>query len=186
MNKLVASAAVFVGSVSSPVFAQTADPAGLSGFRVEGIATYEGNDGKAIGYGIGAGYDAQLGSVVVGVEAEAVRPGDKECEVAVAGTICARTDRDLYVGGRVGAAVAANTLIYAKLGYTNVGIEARFDSPTPGASYKLKYKLDGVRVGAGVQVGLTSNLYIKGEYRYSNYEDDADKHTGAVALGFQF
>ena len=42
--------------------------------------------------------------------------------------------------------------------------------------------LDGFRVGAGTEIGLGGNFYIKGEYRYSNYSQanntpiDLDRH----------
>ena len=45
---------------------------------------------------------------------------------------------------------------------------------------------DGLRVGAGVQMGLGSNLYAKGEYRYTNYESDFSRHQVLFGLGFEF
>ena len=185
MNKSIVTAFVVGASFSAPAFAQDSAPADLGGFRLEGLATYEGDDGKAIGYGVGVGYDVQAGGAVLGIEAEAIKPGDEECATDALGKLCLRTDRDLYVGGRVGAAVAPNILVYAKAGYTHVRLQGDFD-PVTGASSSFKNDLDGVRVGGGIQLGLGRNLYVKGEYRYSNYEQGFDKHTGAVGVGFKF
>lgn len=184
MKKFIVAAMVAGASMSAPAFAQDT-LTDLGGFRLEGLATYEGNDGKAIGYGVGIGYDAQVGGVVLGIEAEAIRPGDKECETGVNGSICLQTDRDLYLGARIGVPVGSKALVYAKAGYTNVAIEGEIDLATE-PPIGLDYKLDGVRVGGGLQAGLGKNLYVKGEYRYSNYDQGLDKHTGVVGLGFKF
>jgi outer membrane immunogenic protein len=185
MKKMIISAALIVAGFSAPAFAQDAAPADLGGFRLEGLATYEGNDGENIGYGVGIGYDARAGGVLLGVEAEAVRPGDKECETSPILSACARTERDLYIGGRIGVPLGSNALAYVKAGYTNVAIESVIDLATE-PPYNLNYKLDGARIGGGVQLGLGGNLYVKAEYRYSDYENGFNKHTGVAGVGFRF
>lgn len=46
--------------------------------------------------------------------------------------------------------------------------------------------LDGFRVGAGYQLGISDKIYGKVEYRYSNYEADFSRHQGMVGLGVKF
>jgi outer membrane immunogenic protein len=84
-------------------------------------------------------------------------------------------------------AIAPNTLLYGKAGYTNIRIGAFLDGGTGGGNNLLfSEELDGVRVGAGVEQKLGRNAFIKGEYRYSNYEAGQRKHDGVVGIGFRF
>lgn len=185
-------AALFAATAASPAFAQTADTP-LGGFRVEGLIGYESQDveddnADGLTYGVGVGYDLQRGRTVFGVEAEATESEVDECVANFPGagdSLCADAGRDLYVGGRVGAVIGANSLVYAKAGYTNARYELEYD-PAVGTTTTASDDLDGVRVGAGVQFGLGPNLYAKAEYRYSNYEQGFDKHQGLVGVGFKF
>ena len=108
--------------------------------------------------------------------------------------------RDLYAGVRAGFKVGPNSLLYAKGGYTN----ARYNVLTTDntTDTQTDVKVDGWRVGAGAQVGLGNNLYVKGEYRYSNYaggevesptgvesdnfDIDLDRHQFVVGVGARF
>ena len=185
-------AALFAATAASPAFAQTVD-APLGGFRLEGLVGYESTDIEDEGadglvYGVGVGFDVQSGRTVFGIEAEAMESEIDECVTGVpaAGdSICANAGRDLYIGGRAGVVVGANSLVYAKAGYTNARFELEYD-PAVGTTVTAKEDLDGVRVGGGVQFGLGPNLYAKAEYRYSNYEQGFDKHQGLVGVGFKF
>ena len=182
-------AALFAGSVATPAFAQD-DAAPLSGFRVEGIVGYETADAEdenadGIVYGLGLGYDVQTGGAIVGIEAEGALSGIDKCIVDAGDSLCVNAGRDLYVGGRVGAAIGASSIAYVKAGYTNANVEVVFD-PAVGNTVTADDDLDGVRVGGGVQFGLGGSLYAKAEYRYSNYEQGFDKHQGVVGLGLRF
>jgi outer membrane immunogenic protein len=186
-------AALSATALASPALAQEAAP--FTGFRVEGLAGYDnlkGNGGgrDGIAYGGAAGYDFQLGSAVAGVEGEYLDSDTKGCETAfltTADTICANAGRDLYVGGRLGFSLAPNTLLYAKGGYTNAKVRVNYTDPaTPANSFSVSDELDGVRVGAGVEQKLGTNLYAKAEYRYSNYEAGIERHQVLGGLGFRF
>jgi outer membrane immunogenic protein len=187
-------AALFAAAAAAPAAAQTtATGTGLGGLRLEGLVGYETTDIEDEGadgatYGVGIGYDVQSGNAVFGVEAEAMESEINQCVAGFPGTgdtLCAKGGRDLYVGARAGAAVGANSLVYAKAGYTNTRLELEFD-PAVGSTTTADDNLDGVRVGGGVQFGLSQNLYAKAEYRYSNYEQGYDKHQGLVGVGFKF
>jgi outer membrane immunogenic protein len=184
-------AALLAGGLATPAFAQDT---GNTGLRVEGLIGYdrvqvEGDEIDDLAYGIGVGFDSQAGGAVVGIEAEALQSEVKDCVrgVEIVGDeLCANAGRDLYVGGRVGAALGANSLIYAKAGYTNARFNLDYRTTTTGTFVGTHEDLDGARVGAGIQFGLGPNLYAKAEYRYSNYEQGFEKHQGVAGIGFKF
>src|SRR4051794_9318981 len=113
-------AAILAAGVATPALAQTGS---FTGPRVEGIVGWDRagqndaghNDG--IAYGVGVGYDFQVGGAVVGVEGEASDATTDRCArnvAAVGDALCFKAKRDLYVGGRIGGVIGANTLLYAK------------------------------------------------------------------------
>lgn len=221
MLKYVASA-LLTGTIlvsATPALAQ--DRAPFTGPRVEALVGYdvlrsgEADDGVAttdnagdesiegLAYGVGVGFDFDLGGVVLGVEGEyAESEGQQEFDETIDGTAFLgriETGRDLYVGGRIGFAVTPRTLVYAKAGYTNTSIESAFTSSSDSVDFDTT--VDGYRVGAGIEQMLGTNLYLKAEYRYSNYnglsfdddlfgdEDvdiDLDRHQVLAGLGFRF
>jgi hypothetical protein len=82
-------------------------------------------------------------------------------------------------------------------GYTNTSIESAF---TDGDS-DFDTSVDGYRLGAGIEQMIGTNVYAKGEYRYSNYkglkldddlfgdEDfdiDLDRHQVMFGVGLRF
>lgn len=169
-------AAAFAAGLAAPAMAQ--DNAAFTGFRVEALVGYDNVDVPGLKnpdgvlYGIGAGYDAQLGGVVVGVEADVT---DSTTKVKLVGPDI-ESDRDLYVGGRIGTLVGSG-LLYAKVGYTN----ARFEVNGAGGSNN-----DGVRAGIGYEYLLSGKSFLKLEYRYSNYEGGVERNQAVAGFGFRF
>ena len=193
MRKYLLSA-LLAGAFVAPAYAQEAAP--FSGPRVEGIVGYdnvdvEGEGSDGVTYGAQVGYDFQSGGAVFGVEGEVSDSTVDECVsgVDVAGDeLCAQAGRDLYVGGRVGAALGRNVLAYGKAGYTNARVNLDYDDGTAGTTLDFEEgeNLDGVRVGAGLEFALGPNSYAKTEYRYSNYEQGFDRHQVVAGFGFRF
>ena len=191
---LLAGLMAGVAAVASPAAAQEASP--FSGPRVEGIVGYDTTDvedenSSGIAYGVGLGYDFQTGGLVVGVEGEASDSTLDECVAnvdLVGDELCVDAGRDLYVGGRVGAAVSRNVLVYGKAGYTNARIALDYEDGTAGTALDFEdgENLDGVRVGGGLEFALGPNAYAKTEYRYSNYEQGFDRHQVVAGFGFRF
>jgi len=191
--KKILIAALFGVTAATPALAQ--DGAPFTGPRVEGLVGYDNLKGNGasrdgLAYGAGVGYDFQLGGMVAGVEGEWMDSNTDGCRngfVTATDRICATAKRDLYVGGRIGAAVTPSTLLYAKAGYTNARVGVNYtDSATPTANFSTRDNLDGVRVGAGVEQKLGTNLYAKAEYRYSNYEQGVSRHQVVGGIGFRF
>jgi outer membrane immunogenic protein len=186
-------AILLAGSVATPAFAQ--DVAPFSGVRIEGIVGYDTTDvedenADGVVYGVGVGYDVQAGNVVFGIDAEA---NDSSVDQCVGGTIvandqlCGTLGRDLYAGGRIGAVLGSNALLYARAGYTNARVGLAYDHPTDNTlDVTTTDNLDGVRVGAGLEYALGSNSFVKAEYRYSNYEQGFDRHQAVAGFGFRF
>lgn len=204
------TAALIAAAAASPALAQEEAP--FTGPRVEAILGYDrvnaGNDFDAgrdgLLYGAGIGYDFQLGGVVLGVEGEitgsTTRIGQRDA--VVAGDLYEnRADRDLYVGGRIGVAVAPSTLLYAKGGYTNAGLKTYYTPVAGGTTTEGRLEAEGYRIGAGVEQKFNlfgPSGYVKAEYRYSNYSSinstvsatsvdvDLDRHQAVVGVGVRF
>ena len=170
-NLYVAAAAAAL--VATPAFAQDATPPAFNGGHIEAIGGFDsihggGDSENGLAFGIAGGYDFRTGGAVIGVELEAA-----ESTVSDSGV---EAGRDLYAGVRVGGVISERGLLYAKVGYTN----ARASFGGTGVNF------DGIRAGAGLEWMVGSNFSIRGEYRYSNYEDGLSRHQGLLGLGFRF
>lgn len=220
MKKLITALASGSALIAVPALAQSTEPT-FTGPRVEAIVGYDmtkagssvdddvnqDNDQSMEGamYGVGIGYDVDLGSVVVGAEAELTDSTAKtkfsngDFEGFGFGNV--KANRDLYIGARAGAKVNPNTLLYVKGGYTN----AKFDVLSNDGTTELKQDIDtdGWRLGLGAEYAMTRNTFAKIEYRYSNYKKseidfdetipdserlkiDTDRHQVVAAVGWRF
>jgi outer membrane immunogenic protein len=156
-------------------------------------------------YGGAVGYDVDLGSMVIGGEAELTDStadsefGNPNSDFGL-GSVDA--GRDIYVGVRAGFKATPSTLLYAKGGYTNA--RYNFIGSDGTTNYEENLDTDGWRVGAGVEQKLGSNAFAKIEYRYSNYsrgeidfeaegiadsdrfDIDTDRHQVMAGVGWRF
>lgn len=201
---------------ATPALAQSTNPT-FTGPRVEGTIGWDHlvagssedndngrNDQKTDGflYGGGIGYDVAVGGAVIGAEAEidgsTAKSSRDYTENFGYGRV--KAGRDIYVGARAGILAGPKTLVYVKGGYTNAKLNVLAgDTDT---STDNSFKLDGWRVGAGVERAMSSNTYAKLEYRYSNYEKgkidyadgatssrfdvDTDRHQVVASYGIRF
>nr|WP_230293832.1 outer membrane beta-barrel protein [Croceicoccus sp. Ery5] len=222
MKKLISMAAAGTAAaiVAMPAAAQSGDY-DFSGPRVEAIIGYDisraGSDSDndlndmddesidGLLYGVGLGYDVDMGGVVLGLEGE-YTDSTAKTEYSDGGDFegfgLGRVDtgRDLYIGARVGAKVAPDVLAYVKGGYTN----ARYNVLARDGETELKDNIDtdGYRLGAGVEYAMSENTFAKFEYRYSNYGEaefdygndiesdrfdiDTDRHQIVGSVGMRF
>src|SRR5687768_1322531 len=127
MRRLAAVTIIALAGLSSvPAAAQDERP-DWQGFHVEGLAGYDtsqiaSNDEGGLVYGVGAGYDFQAGSLVLGIQAEGTDSTNSGCaaDIIVANDqICVTAKRELSVGLRAGFLIGRNVLLYASAGYTN-------------------------------------------------------------------
>jgi outer membrane immunogenic protein len=180
---LIAALALSTAAIAAPAMAQDADTT-FNGAHAEILGGWdrvqgEGSHDDGVLYGVGAGYDVRRGNAVFGIEGEASDSTQKENF----GGQTEHASRDLYVGGRIGAVVGGNNLLYAKAGYTN----ARYAVSGTATGVDLAHgNLDGVRVGAGVEHQLSNHTFLKAEYRYSNYEQGVSRNQVVAGFGVRF
>jgi outer membrane immunogenic protein len=221
MTKGIALLLAAGSAVALAVPASAQEDRGFSGPWIAGVGGYDRNqagssqdDGvnvdqdqnaEGVVYGVAAGYDADLGTMVIGAEAEltdSTADSDYSDPYTNFGLGTVDTGRDIYVGARVGYKVTPSTLLYAKGGYTN----ARFNyAGTDGTTnYERNLDTDGWRVGGGVEQKIGSNAFARVEYRYSNYSEgeidfeatgvadsdrfdiDTDRHQVMAGVGWRF
>lgn len=211
-------ASVSAVAVATPTFAQS--DSNFDGVHVEALVGYDAmrpgsttdidnNDAvdqtiDDISYGVGAGIDFDLGSVIVGGEAQYVRSeaGTEYDTTGFTGFGVSNVDvgRDLYFGARVGMPIGENTLLYAKGGYTNTTLNVTSTDNTTDTGTDVD--LDGWRVGAGLEQAISPGLFAKVDYSYSNYEEgefeapsglesdrfgvDLDRHQVMLGVGARF
>ena len=203
MRKYLLSAALLASAAATPAFAQEAAP--FTGPHIEGLVGYDDvSEGYGdLMYGISGGYDFQLGGVIAGIEgefADSEVKGTANDLITTGDSFRLNTDRDLYIGARVGFTVTPSTLLYAKGGYTNAKFEGRFNDGA-GTIYNNGVTADGYRIGAGIEQKFNlfgPSGFVKAEYRYSNYknldigqndfdlETDIDRHQAVVGVGVRF
>lgn len=159
MKKII-FASVAALALSTPAMA--ADFAGPYVGATVGLLDDDFAGTEVFTYGVNAGYDFDLGSTVAGVAVEYQDSSEDG------------VGRDLSAVGRYGFKAGENALVYGLLGYSNFAIDG------------TGVELDGVRAGAGVELGFGTGLLGKFEYRYSNYELGAELHQFVVGVGFRF
>lgn len=211
-----------------PAAAQDAD---FNGFKVEGLVGYDsvgvsldegefdgdyGESEDGVVYGVGFGYDINLGGPVVGIEAEYTDSStgydisltnENVLGYDVTGSASLDATQDLYIGFRSGALVLPRTLMYFKVGYTKASAELKAAGTVDGQpeSIVVDADFDGFRLGAGIETMFGKNFYGKLEYRYSEYSGgeleaegeeldvdeafdyiDLNRHQVIAALGVRF
>lgn len=147
-----------------------------------------GESKSGVAYGVSAGYDMPLSNgLFVGIQGTVADSSTKTCERDIAelgDRLCARTGRDLSAVVRLGTTAGDNTKLYVLGGYTNARLRLTYEAA--GIDEDEGANGDGFRLGAGAQFDLSNNLFVKAEYRYSNYESDFSRHNAIVALGAKF
>ena len=213
---LLAAGSAFAFTV--PAAAQ--DGPDFTGPRVEALVGYDSlrpgstvdidnNDDidqsiDGVNYGFGVGYDIDMGSAVIGAEGEYMRSEAKTdfdtTGFSTYGISNIDAGRDLYLGARAGLKVTPRTLAYVKAGYTNAKMDVLATDNTTDVETNLN--LDGWRAGAGIEHKIGDTVYVKGEYRYSQYQEgeveapsglesdrfdvDIDRHQVVFGVGARF
>jgi outer membrane immunogenic protein len=155
-------------------------------------------------YGVGIGYDFAAGGALIGIEGEYVgSSAETDYDTAAFETFGVgnvEAGDDLYVGLRAGILASPRALVYVKGGYSNASYNVLTSDGRTNTDTDID--LDGWRVGGGVEYALSNNLFLKGEYRYTNYGEgevegpnggesdrfdiDMDRHQIMAGLGYRF
>lgn len=169
------------------------------------------DDDSGIAYGAEIGYDFQIGyGLVIGAYAGAEFSDSRACtELIEDDMACSDLERSFTVGARAGVPLGRSSLIYVKGGYSNGKFDVGYDPDVtdndddePGEVFEFSQSRGGFHAGGGIEVGLSSGLYGKLEYVYTDYgsasfvigdEDDApalgvksDRHQVGVGIGLRF
>jgi len=192
------------------LIASTAQAQTFSGPHVEAVAGLNHDTREVLGrdlkddsfvYGLGGGYDIRSGNVVVGALGEISGTTNKNCGAydikatsqspSFAGRVCTRAQRALFAGARLGYVFGDHTLGYVLGGYENVRSKSSIDGAFDSVTYKRDSHVNenGFRVGAGLEHALSSQAFIKAEYRYSRTGPQgptSERHQLVSGIGFHF
>lgn len=165
--------------------------------NVLGIDLLDGIGGEGMFGEVTVGYDHMISDRMLLGAFASYRMGNIATTLDV-DTIIGDFDYDLTmshgwdIGGRLGFAIAPNTLAYLTGGYTHQTFTADGDF---GISYE--WDADGYFAGAGLETVLGGNWTLKSEYRFSQYEEqdidpfgilsvEPSAHTFHAAVNYRF
>ena len=201
MKNILAIAIAASAVAAPPVMAEDDKPftgprVGLEGgwARVAGDG-HKGSDGFS--YGALLGYDVGSGSVRFGPEIKIGDSTQKHCkpypEGGTTARICRRSDRDLYIGARVGVVATPELLVFAAGGYTNGRFSDHYRDLTVGPVRDRHegHDVGGYRVGGGVEYAISPQIYVSGTYHYSAWKHkDWQRHVHQnqvlAGVGYRF
>jgi outer membrane immunogenic protein len=136
-----------------------------------------------VSYGGEVGFDFDLGGFVVGAyaggdisnNAEGFNFTTATATVPAEPRLLLETDRNLYVGGRVGIVAGGRALIYGKGGFSRATLD---ESNPAGTARTVNFptgeeEVDGYHFGGGVEVALSEMFYVRADYTHTKYEDMA-------------
>lgn len=137
------------------------------------------------------GYNYQIGSLLLGVEADLGYlniEGTKKISSSVGSPKyqLLEVEGGFYalLGGRVGF-ISGNALFYGKGGYVYWDADATQTTTTPGFTTHGTGALDGYAVGGGVEYGLGQGWSVKGEYLRMGF-NEADGNQTRDDDGYTF
>ena len=138
-----------------------------------------------IAFGGAGGYDVAVSPTMIGGIEVAMQGTD--IGLATGTTLNGgrlRARREIDVTGRLGTPITANTLLYGKVGYGN--LQLRETRTVAGVAANTIRDLDGLVLGAGVEVKMSPKAYLKTEYRYGNYSYDYTSNQVTTGIGLRF
>jgi opacity protein-like surface antigen len=213
MKTVLAVLPLLAGVAITPANAQLA---GFSG-RAELRAGYDEVRAKAtilneaftedfgdddIAYGIELGADAHItDTVTVGAYAGVDFSDVDGCEPDVfddGDSACIRAGRNYMLGARAGVQTGDFGLFYGKIGLSRGKFRGSYTDDEDELFFEDSDKVKGWHVGAGFELGLTRNVYFKGEYLHHWYDDafaggidepdgvDLRRHQLMAGIGFRF
>lgn len=148
------------------------------------VANLDGLNSHGFIGGAQIGYDQQLGNrFVVGLFG-AYNLASMKSEGSIsdfdAGFKAEKGD-EWSLGARVGFLATPRTMVYALAAYTQT--DYKFSSHIGDASGSKTVDFTGVTVGGGIEIALTNNIFLGGEYTHTFYGDETVFDTGASEVG---
>lgn len=187
MRTTVLSLAAAVAFSASPAFAAAeAGPyvgVAVTHDNISGSGAIEGLGFNGVGGSVFAGYNFDLSSNVF-ASAEA------NFDLTSADIDAARLKADYQFGAsaRLGYRVSEGAALYGRVGYQRGRLTANNGLPT-----EAHQSADGLRLGAGVEANVSSNVAVRVEYNHTHYYFDTfglngglDNNQAAVGVVFGF
>ncbi len=169
---------VAAANTASPALAE--ESKAFDGFHIGGLLGYDvvspGADGTTrsvdgLQYGVELGRDFQIDRLVLGFGSEysgsTIRDGENIGSLRVNRL---KPGGDFFIGGRIGYVMTPTIMVYGKVGYTSTKLRVRYENAA-FEELEDRPKISGVRLGIGAEQNLSSKIYVKAEYRYSNYDN---------------
>lgn len=202
--------------VATPAFAQDDSDSTFTGPRGEVHAGYDNVHAKVtattnagvtvasgsksgVSYGGEIGYDVAIApTVTLGAYAGIEGASTKDCtEIFGGDEACLKAGRSITAGARLGFKVQDPLLIYLKGGYSNGRLNVSYANG--GANdFRLGRNFDGFHLGAGAEYAVTSHVYGKLDYTFTQYDDfdlavgttklstNVQRHQVSAGVGFRF
>ncbi|MGV3552640.1 outer membrane protein [Rhizobium sp.] len=159
-----------------------------SDFGIVGVPAARGsknfNGGLVSGF---VGYNYQIESFVIGVEGDFSYNWNERTFGKLGGAVDMGSDMSGSLRGRVGYAMDS-ALIYATAGWTAT------NGYVNSLGVERSRTFQGWTAGAGLDFAVTDNVFLRAEYRYSDFASknigglkiDPDQHTAIIGVGFKF
>lgn len=139
-------------------------------------------------YGVGLGYDVNLGhNLVAGIDSDFDLGGATRCEGPTEGaldSLCGKMVRDWDIGARLGLRTGLG-LVYGRVAYDNSLVRSSY-LPGDGTSRTVSDDFGGLRLGVGAQLPVTSSTFVKAEYRYTTTPALPDQNQLLAGIGIHF
>lgn len=128
---------------------------------------------------VGIGYDTSIGNdLILGVFGDfTFGEMDDRFTDNVGNELRSSYENVWAVGGRLGYVVNNDTLLYGTIGYTTA------DFRISNATGAIQDDIDGYFIGAGLERKLCDRLFLKAEYRYSDYDNTSNFETVTTGGG---
>ena len=187
MKSLVILGVTAAASIALGATCANADDGPYTGFRVEAQGGWDhiGTTAKlsydnavfqeakgsenGVTYGANVGYDNDMGAgFVLGTEAGINWSSIKYCTVFGGDDrACAKPGREIEVGIRAGKQFGdTGPLVYGKVAYVNGQVKGHDDA----SDLRLQDNRSGVRLGVGIEDKISRHVYVKAEYRYTDFK----------------
>jgi outer membrane immunogenic protein len=146
----------------------------------ESMADLNGVSGTGVIGTVEVGYDRQFGNIVAGVFFNYDFGDDVSSSLRIEDlNVNAKQTDSWTAGGRLGYLVNPGTLAYVLGGYT----QSTFELGIPGFG-SADDTFAGWTVGGGLETRLSGNWYLKGEYRFTEFDTNGYAAVDVVGDGF--
>lgn len=199
---LAAAAIMSLSSVAQAQDATSDSTSSFRGFRIEGNAGYdwahsEGNKNSKFAYGGSAGFDGQIGRIVIGPEFSYWHPNKNQNTVvtsnALGGTLYHQQRDQLSGDVRIGYLVTPDFLVFGKGGYVNEAQRRFYVAPIGQTGFYSRGRADGYQYGGGVEFTLhdkfsamPGGLYVSAQYVRSQFDNHTRDEHAMGGIGFRF